>query len=1371
METYVNFFKSTVVFNKDNLTNKVIGMRDLMFPISSVLHLLDNFGNNTPLIKDIFQMAQFPFIDIDKTTKWLLLNNSEYNQSILLKANKNLKIRFLSTGLTKNLSSFIRGFQKNPQINPILSNNSFIKKLTQKSFLGIINHNPLYRSSILGVSENLKSFYKEQFILNNILDFISTSLKNKHNYIFIPIDQDMKDQRSIIRTILNDSKLQNRYLSVISGFDYLVTSMLALAVDKKIEGFLFNNYSDKNISTTNFVFYNPTIQTCQVFNLAVLQEMLTKGGVTRNDFLNALHRLAFVGIDSKPTEPKTIKDDDIPEPVEIELPDKKEETPPVILAEDLNILSKATPKQFVTELTQIAQDNIKLNRDLTPAQKERQLKLMQKSLDLDIEIDGKSMVISDLLNKKIDITLEANRDFTDKIDKSVMDESYAKSNILDLNQEYYKKLFYQDMFKSLMSFQKTGLILEKYQEETIKTDLTMAKKIEATFTNLDGKKKKIHYEIPIPDDDGCFIYNGVKSYMKKQLTNIPLVKINKSRVSIASSYGKIIVERDPSVTYDFGGHILRSLEKHNQDNPDKKISFIRQTSDYKNIKVPFDYSAIGKNIKTLIYNGNHLIFDYNNRLSFNPKLDENKILELEKSFNSIFIGYTERDNHLLLIHNDTNVVQVIETKYKKVLSQDFIINKLLPQSYVITKGEWVRVFILNKKLPLAFVLAYKYGLSYLLDYLKIDYQLLDRSKRHRVSSDKIQIKFQDKILVIRRYPLTKSWIISGLLTFNILESIKFNEMDRPDIYFTLIESKKIKTNYIKGIDNLFNFFLDPLTIDDLKAIGEPTNMLDLLIRAVELLNQDYHEPASSIKNYRIKSIDRINGILYNEIARQYSQSLNDKSRNTPFTINPKAVIMKTIQDQSVVLSEDINPIQYIKERTGVTHGGFLGRDTESFVERDIVYPKDGLGILTEATPDSGKVGFNAFTPLNTTIKNLKGMIAETDAKDLEGGQIFSATAALMPFASFDDPKRINFINVQLSHHIGSENAKPARVRTGLESLIGDFSSPLYATIAKKNGKVLSIDEDRKIFTLQYNNEEEVYIYNYGKQPGEVSNISIIHNIKLNVPVGAFKKDDILAYNTGFFSLDPIQEQLTRIDGCAFTPEFVDQFNFESSYTRTIKLTNDLTIKDMVKIGDQVDYNTPLIILEFADIYTINELKRLKQIDDTENEIFDNLNRIVRQAKYKGYISDIKFYYTGELDSFHKSVQSELLKYIKKINATKRAYDNTTNTEKINIEVNLPVGSRVKKEIIGQDEVLIMINITSEIPASVGDKFVVGNALKTVVGDIIDYPLITKSGVKLDGLFGGKSTFDRVVLSPFKSGLLERLLEKHEEEAVKLYFSE
>ena len=645
----------------------------------------------------------------------------------------------------------------------------------------------------------------------------------------------------------------------------------------------------------------------------------------------------------------------------------------------------------------------------------------------------------------------------------------------------------------------------------------------------------------------------------------------------------------------------------------------------------------------------------------------------------------------------------------------------------------------------------------------------------------IHIRFADRVLHFNRYPLKYSLILSGLAAYD-LSGYAMSEFESKDVYYDLFINNGLAANYLKGIDSFYDLFIDNMTYTVLKQMHEPTNVRDLLIRCSELLSSVDHKEASSAANHRIRGYEQFNAILYNEMSREFAGYQARRGKANTFSINANAVYLRIIQNESTMPAEAANPMEDIKIYSNITYGGIGGRTGESFVTVDRRYSADDVGVLSEATADSGKVGMNAMLSFDPTIKNTMGVIETKDPKELKPSNIISASAALMPYAVNDDCNRLNFISIQYSHVMNTECVDRNRIRTGYERVIAHRVSDNFAATAEQDGKVTKIDNVAKLMEVTYKDGTKT-VFKIGDHYELAESIVIQNNIKPNFKEGdTFKKDDVLTYNEGYFNRDYFTGQVdmstgvmanlclletdtTLEDATEISESLSKKLAINPVNERVVTMSAKSQIFTMAKIGDHVKVTDPLCIFDEEPLTQDPGLTE----DEDALAILGDISKSAPTAKFSGEIVHIAVYCGCEVSEMSPSVANVVkAAYVETAAQAKLAKDTARANEFVKPTI-VPKGSRFKGIEFDEDTVMIIFYIKERIVHGVGDKLVLCNQLKSTVAAVFPKPVTTESGIPIDVLYSQKGVNSRKVLSPFLTGILSRLVEKVEKDVVDEYF--
>lgn len=346
------------------------------------------------------------------------------------------------------------------------------------------------------------------------------------------------------------------------------------------------------------------------------------------------------------------------------------------------------------------------------------------------------------------------------------------------------------------------------------------------------------------------------------------------------------------------------------------------------------------------------------------------------------------------------------------------------------------------------------------------------------------------------------------------------------------------------------------------------------------------------------------------------------------------------------------------------------------------------------------------------------------------------------------------------------------VRTGYEQVIAQRTSDLFALSAKKPGKIVSVSETGMVVEYE---DGEVKGIELGRRYGRSAGLVIPHDVSTDLKEGQkFKKGDLLCYNKGFFEKDILnpnnvvwkagivvktalmESPLTLEDSSAISKRAAELLTTKITKIKEIVLNFDQSVRKLVKVGDLVEPEDILCIIE--DAVTANS----NLFDEESLDTLRVLSAQTPTAKVKGVIERIEVYYHGDKEDMSESLRTivtasdkEMVKRNK--TAGKKAFTGSVDDS-----------YRIEGEPLAPDTLSIRIYITSDVATTIGDKGVFCNQMKTVFGQVMSNEITTESGKVIDAIFGQKSIDDRIVLSPSVIGTTTTLLDVIAKKAVAAY---
>jgi len=972
-----------------------------------------------------------------------------------------------------------------------------------------------------------------------------------------------------------------------------------------------------------------------------------------------------------------------------------------------------------------------------------------------------SQTVRDILQSRKDTNLEGTTSVN--IKSAMLNTSDTKTLTRSYNKKYISEFYKDDIVKTIFSLNTANALISNYS--TYKNESILGSTIthDIKLTMLNGVTNTVKIVLPEIKEDGRFVLSGNTYVMRKQLSDIPIRKIDKNKVALSSYYGKLFVTRANNKSNDAGFWIYKQLVNKAVTSPNLK-KLVKLGIDNKNVDLPSDYNVLARYIKAFEYNSIDYTFDYAKR----DKLLANSGL-------NITLASIEKDNSVLIGCNNVSYVTMDRSNLIKVVTKGNTITyesiyHLLEIDITKIPIEFISVALYSTKLPVIFLLMYYLGLTNILNILKFTYKVVDKIDRGTLTVNDIPIKFKDKYLILSRSYNYKDNLVFGLLDIDdVLKINTFDSFNNKMSYLKIFSDMHLAITYINEINMLENSYVDPITKELLVSMKEPATFIGLLIRSSELLKDDKYENPNDTRGMLVKGHERIAGLMYKQLIR----AVKDYNNNSNYTksrvnVDPYSIIKDINEDSTVMLEEDLNPLANVKQDEEITYLGAGGRSREGMsVDTRSIFPED-IGVLSEHSKDSGDVGITAGMPASANITSIRGSTRLLKDSD-NWSNILSTTGVLMPFSRYDDPKRSNFSAIMGSHVIPILGSEVPYIITGYEHMIAHKAGTKFIGKAKDKGKVSNITKDT--ITILYNDKTEETFKLYKWTSKEEANTCYTHELVTFLKVGdTIEKDDIVTYDSAFFTPSIFiknqviykqgtvvtvaisEESATLEDSGVMSAKLNSRLSTRVTHTRSLIVEANQNISNIVNVNDTVKATQPLLTISNSNIFGGQDM------DERTLSILQDIAKSSPKAKYNGTINKIVVYYNCEFLELSKSLQEIAAKSDKILLA------NTGFTGRVNSSYSIK-GIPLKPNSV---EIKIYIDRLDNV--GTGDKFIFCNQLKFTAGHVYTEDITTDSNIPIDAKFSGTSVFARIVGSPDLMSTTIAVIKQIEKGAINLYFN-
>ena len=1025
--------------------------------------------------------------------------------------------------------------------------------------------------------------------------------------------------------------------------------------------------------------------------------------------------------------------------------------------------------------------------DSTISRREQLLKEHQKQIKLE---SGKTLreLLDDVKNNPSYIDIPKN-DVSDKV--TTTNVNVTKVSYPNFEKVYNDKVFEHDfysIFDSLSERKDLPIFIRKISKEDTSDSLNLKETYKIELEDAEyGRRHTFTIDVP-KMLDGKFMYlAGNKKIFIKQLILKPIVKIAPDTVQICSNYSKIFM-------YRYGENISPKVQNISNlflSNPSIfKVKTGNSVPFNKEYKTTIEYDQLAKKYMEISFKNSKRAVTYLfSQELVNKFIEEHKVdvstIDRDKFLIIGFLQFNkEKDLWMPLTvecdamksimntgfnngpdldpeedNDDIDNTSVIDSiiNQLKVEKSNVDIDKLLVENGLKFRKTYVysRCKIMKKYVPTILLLGYFEGLQNALLKAKINYTFSE--ERPKLSNvDKMfkgVIQFTDGYLVFDRYPLQNSLLMNAFSMIDT-KSYSFQEMNSKgayiDIFGNLFNSRILASAFDAFYDNM----IDPITKEILESMNYPTDLTDVLIFANDLLTDNNYSSEINMNNFRVRSNEMINAMLYKIVANAYSKYKRTAKNRSPIKISvPKTALLKELlTSQSVEDYSTLNPILEVDKSRAITAKGPSGINLDqSYTEEKRSFDKTMTGLMSVSTNPDGNTGVVKYLTMEPKITSPRGFIDTTKPiEQMTDANVFSPGEMVSPLGvTRDDSIRTAMASKQTRHLIPVRHADPVLVTNGAEKVLPYHLSDDFSVVAEHDGKVISFDEKTQLMIIEYKWKEGKETKTSHKVINLAPQISknggggfyLANTLKPYFKVGqSFKKNDILTANSKFFGnyADGVKFNLGTLckiacmsdyntfeDSTVISEQLSNRMTSEIIIPKDVRLGKNANLIKLVKPGDKVSVNDDLIVFEQSNKdESINKL--LANIGEELQEEVSNLNKNAIKSKYTGYIADVKIYSVSPLEELSPSLKKVVGDYWKQIKDKKdvlKKYNITNPDDMGNIfmdsdEPIVPINGKIKGFNI-EDGVLILIYIAYQNKFGIGDKLINYSALKGVCSELWD----------------------------------------------------
>ena len=861
---------------------------------------------------------------------------------------------------------------------------------------------------------------------------------------------------------------------------------------------------------------------------------------------------------------------------------------------------------------------------------------------MDLKIHGKPIkeLIADMPNPPVIPSNVIETDVTSN-------EALKNVRFYNYEETYINEMFDQDMARVITSFNDKGINVNvtNVTIEDTSTEMVYQDTYTIEFEDENRRRHTMKVNIPKLVENKFLIINGRKRVIEKQLVGLPIIKTGPDELQIISNYNKIWMNRHGS-RFNPNMERLRKVISDSEKRPAGTEIRVYK-GDNSVINQPYltclEYDQLASMYNKVIINNCTFVF------SVDMLKEELGDKFKDSTLEEIIIGYKGSKKEPIVYHT------------KNADHQDMVslmVSESMPDYYeefkTLSSGrKYVHndVKMMEKKFPLVFAVCFFEGLTTVVQKFntlsgKTTVEFVDKKDSH---DNYMYIQFADGYL---KYPMND---LEACLLFNgftdmVMKDFTFAEMDERETYITVFEQLLGSGYYAGGFINFYDFMIDFKTLDILKLLNYPEDLVSLMIFASNMLADSTFSVDTDPVLYRLRNVEIIPAILYKEMTKAYSRYRKTANNANPakLTVDPDCVIKTLNALPTVDPYSTLSPTLEVKQFGVASMKGYIGMNKDrSYSEEKRNYHDNMIGIIGVSTDISGNCGKERHMVVEPGVINAYGMLdvkGRENAKDMDASQLMTTEEMTYPMGiTHDDPNRTAMTSKQSCHAIPVKDQCPCLITNGFDSMIHYRTSNDFSFVARQDGEVIDKDEDANIMVIKYK-DGTVHAIDLDRKIVQNGGGGFYLDNKLDTTYkkgDKFKKDAILAFDKHYYKDTGIMGNKLTYGTKVKAACLSNMATYEDSMWSTLRLSRamsaDITMKEIdvvlgkntnidfvVKEGDRVQNGDDLI--RFDTAYSDKEMSELLQSirDDLQEDVV-NLGKTKYTTKHDGVVAAIRVY--------------------------------------------------------------------------------------------------------------------------------------------------